>query len=74
MSWRFLGILIDTKQMIIQVTDNRLQEIHKLLSVWINKRSANKKQLQSLIGKLQFVANYVRPGRLYISRLLYVLS
>ena len=49
--------------MIIQVTDNRLQEIHKLLSVWINKRSANKKQLQSLIGKLQFVANYVRPGR-----------
>ena len=70
----FLGILFDTKQMIIQVTDDRLQEIHELLSVWINKRSANKKQLQSLIGKLQFVAKCVRPGRLYISRLLNVLS
>ena len=37
---------------------------------WLVKKSATKTELQSLIGKLAFVCKWVRPGRLFLSRLL----
>ena len=41
-----------------------------LLPKWLTKKSATKTDLQSLIGKLAFVSKCVRPGHLFLTRLL----
>jgi len=66
----FLGILLDTVNLTLSVTSDRLTEILELLQVWQSKASATKKEVQTLVGKLNFVATCVRPGRLFISRML----
>jgi hypothetical protein len=69
----FLGVLFDINTMTMSVTEDRIIEILQLIEVWLGKRRATKQQLQSLIGKLQFVAKCVRAGRVFISRLLHIL-
>ena len=66
----FLGTTVDTIKMTIEVSTERRHELTQELRMWRHKRSATKKQLQSLIGKLSFITNCVRPGRIFISRLL----
>jgi len=70
----FLGIMFDSVTMTMEVTPSRLLEIKDLLSDWLVKRSASKTEIQMLIGKLQFAAKCVPAGRLFISRMIDVLS
>jgi hypothetical protein len=69
----FLGVQFSVTEMSMSVTPDRLNEILQLVDEWLNKSRATKRQLQSLIGKLQFVAKCVRAGRIFISRLLHIL-
>lgn len=66
----FLGVLFNTITMTIEVTPERLVEIKQLVQMWLGKTSATLKQIQSLLGKLNFVAACVRPSRIFVSRLL----
>ncbi len=66
----FLRIQFDTVKLTLSVTHEKLVEIIALLKKWELKSSATKKQVQQLIGKLNFVAKCVRPGRIFISRML----
>lgn len=66
----FLGVMFDSVTQTLEVTPERLDEITQLLQAWLSRSSASKQDLQSLIGKLIFVAKCVQPGRLFISRLL----
>lgn len=66
----FIGILFDTDNFTISIDENRLQEIHLLVLNWLQKQVTDKKELQSLLGKLNFVSQCVRPGRIFVSRLL----
>lgn len=66
----FLGVKFDTSELTISVTTERVEEILLLVKTWLNLLVATVKQLQSLLGKLHFVSNCVRPGRLFVSRLL----
>ena len=70
----FLGNTVDTVKMTIEVSEDRMEELGKLLHVWETRTSYSKKQLQSLIGKLSFITNCVRPGRIFLSRLIGKLS
>ena len=55
----------------MSVTPDRLLELQtELLPKWLAKKSATKTELQSLIGKLAFVSKCVRPGRLFLTRIL----
>lgn len=65
-----LGVLLNTKTMTMEVTEKRLLEIRSLLQSWLSYTSASVKQIQSLLGKLNFVAACVKPSRIFISRLL----
>ena len=65
-----LGILFDTDSLTLQVTPERLAEILDLVNNWLNKSEASLSELQSLIGKLQFVSSCVKPSRVFICRLL----
>jgi hypothetical protein len=40
------------------------------LLCWIDKKFAKLKEIQSLVGKLNFIASCVKPGRIFMSRLL----
>jgi hypothetical protein len=70
----FLGVQFDSETMTMEVTNERIYEIESLLETWICKKKCRKRELQSLIGKLQFVAKCVPPGRLFISRMLALLK
>lgn len=65
-----LGIWFDTELQIIAVTPDRIVDSLKLLEEWRFKKVASKTELQSIIGKLQFMAKCMRPGRVFIARLL----
>ena len=63
----FLGILFDTERMMMRITPDRLIEIKSLLNDWLNKSFATLKELQQLLGKLNFVCSTVRAGRIFVS-------
>ena len=65
----FIGVLFDTETLILLVTQERLEEIKLLVQNWLKFETATLKQLQSFIGKLNFVAHCVKPSRIFISRL-----
>ena len=69
-SMTFVGILFNTLTLTLEITPERLQEILSLVDSWQSKRSASLKDLQSLLGKLNFISQCVRPGRIFVSRLL----
>ena len=56
--------------MTLQITPDRLKEIKGILQEWLKKDSASLRELQSLLGKLNFAASTVRAGRIFISRLI----
>ena len=66
----YLGIVIDSEVMELRISETRLEEITKLLYEWKNRKSCVKRLLLSLIGKLGFVSNVVRPGRTFLRRMI----
>lgn len=66
----FIGVLFNSETMTVEVTPERLTEIKALIVRWLDKDQATLKEIQSLLGKLNFVAACVRPGRIFISRML----
>ena len=63
----YIGVLFDTESLTLLVTHERLHEINTLVNSWLQYATATLKQLQSLIGKLNFVAHCVKPARIFIS-------
>ena len=66
----FLGIVLDTEKMEMRISDVRMTEILSELQQWMFMKKATKRQLLSLIGKLIFVCRVVRPGRIFVQRLI----
>jgi hypothetical protein len=69
----FLGKLYNTVDMTISIPPGKLQETLELLRKFVLRKKCTKRQLQQLIGKLAFIAECVRSGRLFIRRILAVL-
>ena len=65
-----LGILVNTVTFTLEVPPARVTELLAELRVWTTSSSFTKKQLQSLLGKLSFVTACVKPGRIFMARLL----
>ncbi|XP_048587239.1 uncharacterized protein LOC116601447 [Nematostella vectensis] len=68
-----LGVMVDTNSFTLSVSPERLAELELLLHDWRNSKTARKRELQSLVGKLVFVSKCVRQSRVFISRLLSLL-
>ena len=66
----FLGNLFNATDLTPGITQNRKVEIMRELTKWKHRQVTNRKQMESLVGKLQFISGCVRPGRLFVSRLL----
>ena len=61
-----LGITVDTVEMQPSLPKHQLREQQTLLKTWQGRKTATKRKLQSLAGKLQHAAKIVRPGRCFI--------
>lgn len=66
----WLGYKIDSKQMIVSIPTSKLDDFVKDCGSWLNKRRASKTAIQSLVGKMNFIANCVTQGRRFMSRVL----
>ena len=70
----YLGVLFDSQKLTMEVEPERLAELRELFQVWMGKSVATRKELESLAGKLNFVAKCVRPGRAFMNRMYDVLG
>lgn len=66
----FLGIEFDSETMTIRLTKEKMEEIISELQKWTGKVQCTTRQMQSLVGKLNFAAGVVRSGRVYMQRLI----
>ena len=69
-SIKWLGVIIDAENRTLSVPADKLKEILDHVEVVYQKAFITKKQLQSLLGHLLFVAKCVKPARVFVSRLL----
>ena len=64
----FLGVLFNVIKGTMEVTPQKLQDIYYEVTKMQKKTYIYHKDLEHVIGKLQFVAACVRPGRVFINR------
>lgn len=66
----FLGIVIDTNNMELKISEDRLCSVLSELYQWYGKETCTKRQLLSIIGKLTFVSRVVKSGKTFVRRLI----
>jgi hypothetical protein len=66
----FLGVLFDTINMTLSLEEKRMTALLAELASWRERTHASRKELQQLIGTLAFAAKVVRPGRMFLRRML----
>ena len=59
----FLGLTIDTKQMVVQIPKDKMQDISLILITFIRKMKVTAVELESLMGKLNCIAKAVPAAK-----------
>ena len=65
----FLGIVLDSELMELQMSAERLADVFDELRRWLNNYKGTKRELLSLLGKLVYLCRIIKPGRIFIRRL-----
>eukprot|EP00112_Aurelia_sp_Birch-Aquarium-sp1_P013521 Seg2871.1 transcript_id=Seg2871.1/GoldUCD/mRNA.D3Y31 product="Polyprotein P3" protein_id=Seg2871.1/GoldUCD/D3Y31 len=66
----FLGFILDSVNLEILLPEQKIEKIKVELKVWYTKKSGTKRQLLSLIGRLQHCCQAIELGRPFIRRLI----
>lgn len=66
----FMGLVLDSDLMEARLPQDKLDKLRDLLQVHSTKRKITLKELQSLLGFLNFCCSVVRPGRAFLRRLI----
>ena len=66
----FLGIEVDTVAGQLRLPADKLVRLRSLLREWGNKRTCQRRDLESLIGVLSHASKVVRSGRTFLRRML----
>ena len=66
----FLSITFDSINMTMEISQEKLAEIKQELQTWLYKTKAKRREVESLIDKLQFMAKCIRAGCIFLSRLI----
>lgn len=66
----FLGIVLDTEKSETRISKERLLRTILELKNFRKRKTCTKRQLLSIIGKLSFISQVVRPGRTFTRRLI----
>ena len=71
-SLEFMGILLDTHTMEARLPQDKLARTKRAFHQWSLKKSATLRELQSLIGTLQFACRVIAPGRPFLQRIIHL--
>ena len=66
----YLGIEINSVASTIQLPEDKFNELQLLLKQWGSRKKCTKRELLSLIGSLSFACKVVKPGRMFLRRLI----
>jgi ribonuclease HI len=66
----FMGLEIDSVQLEARLPEDKLNKIRDLLAFFKSRRKIKLRELQSLIGLLNFCCKVVLPGRAFLRRLI----
>lgn len=66
----FWGLGFDTVCFQVRLPQDKLEQLKSEINKFQNKKSATHRELQSLIGMLNFACNVVPPGRTFLRRLI----
>ena len=66
----YLGIEIDSVANSIRLPTEKLQELQLMLDQWKIRKKCTKRELLSLVGSLSFACKVVKPGRMFLRRLI----
>lgn len=66
----FMGIILDSIRMEARLPDDKIQRIKAAFSQWSTRKSCTLKELQSLIGTLNFACKVIPPGRPFLQRMI----
>ena len=70
----FLGIVVDTAQLELHISGDKLCCMRSLVTEWLGRRSRCRLELESLVGHLSHAAVVIRPGRIFLRQLFAVMS
>ena len=66
----WLGIRFDTRDMTMRIPDGKMGEIKEVLTEWEGRHRVTQREMQSLLGLLQFSASVSPPARIFTNRML----
>ena len=66
----FLGVMFDSEQMVMEISPQKMEDIQAELSTWLYRSKARRHEVESLIGKLQFLSKCIRAGRVFLAGLI----
>ena len=66
----YLGIQIDTERMMVSLPAEKFDKLAVQWRTWGTRKKCTKRELLSLIGALSFAAKVVKPGRMFLQRLI----
>ena len=70
----FLGLEIDTLAMELRLPAEKLRDLQVLILSWCSRRSASKRDLESLIGSLNHACSVVRCGKTFLRHMFELLA
>jgi hypothetical protein len=65
-----MGIILDSTQMEARLPADKIERLNTSFELFHEKRSCTLKELQSLIGTLNFACKVIPPGRPYLQRMI----
>ena len=68
-----LGIVVNTEDFSLSIPAEKLSQIKQLCKKWANKMVCTKRELQSLLGSLLYVAKCIQYARFFLNRMLTLL-
>lgn len=66
----FMGITLDSVKMEARLPEDKLHQTRVMLAAWSSRRGCHLRELQSLIGTLQFACRVISPGRPFTQRII----
>ena len=66
----FVGITLDSVKMEARLPPDKVQKCINLLQDFLQRKSCKKREMESLIGYLNFTCSVVLPGRAFLRRLI----
>jgi hypothetical protein len=66
----FLGLEIDTIEQRVRIPENKISQLREKIRAALSRKKLSLKEMQSIIGSLNFACRAVAPGRAFIRRLI----